>query len=308
MNRAFMKMKIPEVRNLTDIIPFHYPDDEIARYCEARIHTINAAGRAMIHSVHTMGEAFCEVKDVLHHGEFGTWCETYWPRLSRATINNYMTCYQVLEKFPKAWEFGDQMQALYLLTSQVPDDVKEKVIEQGPLSSDEVRRIVWDHRTRTTLDDPEQDFKERHGDALHEIHQAMNDSVLRPAAVKLLDERKEVFASLADDEAVNVQVNAGATWSEIHPKTNHARGTATPRLVKRNGRAVCEQDSNGYWRPVAYIWGQFEVWQDTGYETIIDLRHTDNNPYVTSLQNGAVDAVQQKLGAKTLDEIYGDAS
>lgn len=290
---------------MTKLSTFVYPDEQTERYCKARIHTIRQAGNVALHTIKTMGDAFSEVKAMLPHGMFGPWCETHWPYLSRASINNYMNTAETVRKFPDAWKFANNIDALYNLTSQVPDDVKESIIEQGPLSSDEVRRIVWEHRTRTMLQDSERNYAERCGDALHEIEKAMNDSVLRSAAVELLNERKDDFARLADREPEEVEVEAGMTWDESCPPRKQLHDAAIPRLVKRNGRAVCERDRNGNWQPAAYIWGQFEVWQDTGYKVFLDLRHIDDGPLTSSLQRSAVDAVQQKTGAKTADELYG---
>lgn len=172
---------------------FQYDDPEIETQCEEAASQIREAGKEMVSGIVIIGRHLIQVKDILPHGQFGPWISTQFG-WTHQTANNYMNAARVVEEFQGALEL--EAETLYLLTSKIPDEVKESIVGNR-LSYDEARELLTERAVESWVNDVSLLIKSDPGAALHEIEQALTRPAYHEAAKELLSANVETFARLS---------------------------------------------------------------------------------------------------------------
>jgi hypothetical protein len=208
-------------------LPFQYPNEEVANRCERSIRTIRQAARAMIRGVITIGQELIDVKTALGHSLFAPWLAAHF-NWSYATADNYMTAARAVEEYPQGWDYP--LQVLYLLTRQLPQEVKDEIM-QTPTTLSEARLIISEHRAAEWKQIIGRTVEINPGEALFEIERALeHEPGLREAAADLMRQHAERFALLSDREPREMLMEAGLTLEEQYPGNLKIRAKLVPFL------------------------------------------------------------------------------
>ena len=246
---------------------FQYPSTEIMHRCESSIYVIKQAARDILTGVVTIGTELMHVKETLGYTQFTPWLETNF-NWSCATAENYMNAARAVDQYPHQAPLCS-LQTLYLLTSQLPQEVKDEIM-QTPASFNEARLIISAHKAAAWKDAVEKGILVDPGVALREIERVLerDDPVLRGVAAELLRDNAERFALLSDREPREVMVEGGLTLEEQYPGTSKVNAQLTNNMV--------------------------DVWVSGTRHTIISFWE-QVDPIAEAAQNAAIRAVCKEL-------------
>ena len=209
---------------------FQYPSTEVRRRCEESIFIIKRAAKDILIGVVAIGLELMHVKETLGYTQFTPWLETSF-NWSCATAENYMNAARAVEQYPHQAPLCS-LQTLYLLTSQLPQGVKDEIM-QASASFNEARLIISVHKAAAWKDAVEQTILTDPGVALHEIESAIgrDDPVLKGAAIDLLRDNAKRFALLSSREPDEIMVEGGLTLEERYPGTSKVGAQLTNNMV-----------------------------------------------------------------------------
>lgn len=193
---------------MQQLVEFSYPNEEAARTCQAALFNIKQASASAVHALHTIGESLVTVRETLGYGAFGKWLETHLPQWGTASVYNYINAYHALEKHSKLWNYEPSV--IYLFTSRLPENARTALLEAGPVSVEEAKRIVEREKAADWRDEVETLVETDPGQAYYAIEQAL-DTNLREEALDALNTHKERFALLSDRDPEELLQEAGMT-------------------------------------------------------------------------------------------------
>ena len=248
-------------------LTFQYPDSKTEIQCERAINNIRQAARAMLHGIITIGQELIDVKDILDYARFTEWIEVHFD-WSHSTAANYMNAARAVEEYPQGWEYPQAV--LYLLTAQLPQDVKDEIM-LSPVTLDEAKGIIHVHKASDWKSAVEDAIQTDPGAALFEIQRAL-DTDLRDAAAELMRKYAEKFALLSAREPRELLIESGLTLDEQYPGNPKVRATLNRIVLNR-----C-----------------VAVWVHGDAHTIVSFPD-QADPVATAAQNAAIRAVCREL-------------
>lgn len=209
---------------------FQYPSTEVRRRCEESIFIIKRAAKDILIGVVAIGLELMHVKETLGYTQFTPWLETSF-NWSCATAENYMNAARAVDQYPRQAPLCS-LQTLYLLTSQLPQEVKDEIM-QAPASFNEARLIISVHKAAAWKDAVEQTILADPGAALHEIESALrrDDLVLREVATSLLRDNAKQFAVLSGREPDEIMAEGGLALEERYPGTSKVHAVLSNNMV-----------------------------------------------------------------------------
>jgi hypothetical protein len=248
-----------------------------------------------------IGFILCRVKQRLDHGGFGPWLAEYFGG-SEDTAQNYMRLARWAEKDERV--LNVRSLAVAYSWGDLPERTRKAIVEREAYSwrqaqdlIDEHRRDDWLAAVDASLLDGEIPFAERAGNALAAAEEALEDPVLRPAAVAFLEREAGTFARLADREPEEIKAEAGVTDEERRPEATDAPPGA--QLMETEGYWICCW-SGDKWEPIAPVLSFVQVWPSNAM--IAAFPRTTDGPAAKAWQNSAVRAVCARLNARTVGD------
>lgn len=251
---------------------YSYRSDEAREVCSEAVVLIRKSAANVVVNIVNIGNQLTIVKDALSHGEFGPWLQHHFG-WTWQTANNYMNAARVCRQIPSACEL--QPETLYLLTSKVPDDVVEKVVEER-LSPQDAKKLIaphtgWRREIDTLMQvDP--------GAAYHEIEKALRDPDRGDLAKEALVAHAVQLGLYADRDPGEILAEAGVNFEERFPDG------------QVNGSLVYYENS-----------GSLVYWEDGKPYTVAEFAEPET-PMGETWRNKVLRLLKKELGIRTYDD------
>ena len=259
-------------------LAYFYSDENAEEVCRVCAQLIRDAGRNMMRGIKTIGDNLILAKEALPHGEFGQWIDIHF-QWTHQTANNYMNAAKAMDQYQSALEFEPEV--LYLMTNQVPDKVKDKIMNAGPMSFEEARAIIVQHEVDEWADEVRELVKVDPGAAYYEIETMLDKDAYRTTAQDLLIDNAEVFAELAGRSQAEILAEGGVDVDKRNPGGNG-------RLTMYEDDDIC--------RLVVWV-------NEGGVEKPMNvcLLPATKNPVQMACRGAAIKALNDKLKPETMD-------